>query len=59
MNNELIMAKIYIHTDGRIQSCKWGVGVGTGFWVQYKGKAIICVRTWNNENDKENLINYN
>lgn len=55
MNNELIMAKIYIHTDGRIQSCKWGVGVGTGFWVQYKGKAIICVRTWNNENDKENL----
>lgn len=55
MNNELMMAKFYIHTDGRMRSCKWDVGVGTGFWVQYKRKAIICVGTWNNEKDKENM----
>lgn len=29
------------------------------FEYSTREKAIICVRTWNNENDKENLINYN
>lgn len=55
MNNELMIAKFYTYTDGRMQISKWGVGVDTGFWVQYKGKAIICVGTWNDEKDKENL----